>query len=132
MRSPRPSPNDFRTGTKPNYEDALYDIEFDAILIEQSIATQYGILPNDQQELPYAEWSKLVSGLMDNTPLGRVVAVRGEKDQKIIAEMTPWQRKIRSDWRSFVASRTIQQPRSDLAKQMAALERMLANAFGGG
>lgn len=107
-------------------------MEFDAVLIEQSIATQYGILPQDQEELPYTEWAKLVSGLMDNTPLGRVVAVRGEQDQKIISQMTPWQRQIRSDWQAFLAAKTAQQPREDLARQMLELERMLANAFGGG
>lgn len=102
------------------------------MLIEQSIATQYGILPQDQGELPYPEWSKLVSGLMDNTPLGRVVAVRGETDQKIIAQMGPWQKNIRSEWRAFVASKAAQAPREDMKAQMASLERMLAQAFGGG
>lgn len=110
----------------------LYDVGFDAVLIEQSIATQYGILPGQQGELPYPEWAKLVSGLMDNTPLGRVVAVRGEKDHKAIAQMSPWQRKIRSDWQAFLASRAVRQPREQLLAQMADLERMLANAFGGG
>ena len=48
------------------------------MLIEQSIAKQYGILPAAQGELGWAEWVKLVGGLMDDTPLGRVVAVRNE------------------------------------------------------
>ena len=107
-------------------------MEFDAVLIEQSIATQYGILPADQSELPYAEWSKLVSGLMDNTPLGRVVVVRGEQDQKIIAQMNLWQRKIRAEWNSFVASKATQKSPEELRAQMASLEQMLAKAFGGG
>lgn len=107
-------------------------MDFDAVLIEQSIATQYGILPSDQSELPYPEWSKLVSGLMDDTPLGRVVAVRGEQDQKIISQMSPWQRNIRSEWRAFVASKAAAKPAEELRAQMASLERMLAKAFGGG
>lgn len=102
------------------------------MLIEQSIATQYGILPADQGELSYPEWSKLVSGLMDNTPLGRVVAVRGERDPKIIAVMTPWQRNIRAEWQSFMASKAAERPPEELRNQMASLERMLAQAFGGG
>lgn len=110
----------------------LYDVEFDAVLIEQSIATQYGILPGDQGDLPYPDWSKLVSGLMDNTPLGRVVTVRSETDPKMISQMGPWQMKIRSEWRSFLASRTAKKPESELRAQMASLERMLAQAFGGG
>lgn len=125
-------PSDFREKKPSDYEHALYDVEFDEVLIEQSIATQYGILPQDQSELPYPEWSKLVSGLMDNTPLGRVVAVRGEQDRKVIAKMSPWQRRIRSEWQSFVASKAVQKPHTELLAQMADLERMLAKAFGGG
>ena len=124
--------SDFRKRKRPDFSDALYDAEFDAILLEQSIATQYGILPQNQGELPYPEWSKLVSGLMDNTPLGKVVSVRGETDPKIISRMSPWQKKIRAEWRSFVALQAVQVPREDLKAQMASLERMLAQAFGGG
>ena len=69
---------------------------------------------------------------MDNTPLGRVVEVRGEKDQKVISQMSPWQRKIRSEWQAFIASKAVKKPREELMAQMADLERMLANAFGGG
>lgn len=79
--------SDFRT--PPNDPQPLYDTAFDAVLIEQSLATQYGILPAAQAELPYPEWAKLVGGLMDNTPLGRVVAVRGETDRK---NWPPWGR----------------------------------------
>ena len=110
----------------------LYDVEFDAVLIEQSIATQYGILPVAQGELSYPEWAKLVSGLMDDTPLGRVIAVRGETDQKIIAQMNSRQRKIRSEWQTFAASKAIKKPRTELMAQMKHLEEMLAKAFGGG
>lgn len=69
---------------------------------------------------------------MDNTPLGRVVEVRGEKDRKVISQMSPWQRKIRSEWQAFIASKAVKKPREELMAQMADLERMLANAFGGG
>lgn len=125
-------PTDFTGKSLSNSPDALYDMEFDAVLIEQSIATQYGILPKDQAELPYDEWAKLVSGLMDNTPLGKVVETRGETDQKVIAQMNSWQRKIRADWQAFLAEKAKRQPRQDLMAQMAALEAMFANAFGGG
>ena len=125
-------PNDFRKGKQPDYSSVLYDVEFDAVLIEQSIATQYGILPMDQAELPYSEWSKLVSGLVDDTPLGRVVAVRGEQDPKVVAKMSPWQKNIRSEWNAFVASKATEKSTDELRAQMASLERMLARAFGGG
>ena len=124
-------PTDFRT-KRSNIQDAAYDQEFDKVLIEQSIATQYGILPSQQGYLSYSEWFKLVSGLMDDTPLGRVVAVRTETDQKIISQYSPWQRQIRAEWNAFQAQRMSQQSTEDMEQQMKQLERMLASAFGGG
>ncbi len=102
------------------------------MLIEQSIATQYGILPGAQGELPYAEWAKLVGGLLDDTPLGRIVSIRGETDRQVLANMTPWQKKIRSEWQAFLAGKQSGQPPEKLRNQMAQLEKMLARAFGGG
>lgn len=101
-------------------------------MIEQSIATQYGVLPDAQGELSYPAWAKLVSGLMDDTPLGRVVAIRAETDRQVIAKMTPWQRQIRSEWQSFKAKQQEQQSPEQLRRQMSQLEEMLARAFGGG
>lgn len=124
-------PTDFRT-KRNNFQDSAYDQDYDKVLIEQSIATQYGILPGQQGDLPYSEWSKLVSGLMDDTPLGRVVAVRTETDRKVISQFSPWQRQIRADWNAFKAQRMKQQSPEDLEQQMKQLERMLAGAFGGG
>lgn len=35
---------------------------------------------------------------MPDTPLGRIVAIRSEKDQKVISKFTADQKKIRNDW----------------------------------
>ena len=112
-------------------ESEVYDLNFDAVLIEQSIATQYGILPAAQGDLPYPEWAKLVGGLMDDTPLGRVVAVRAEQDPQIIAKMGPWQKRIRSEWQRFLAGKAQKQDPAALRRQMRDLEAMIARAFGG-
>lgn len=131
MKSPKKSRPDFKGKKQPN-EDSSYDVEYDAELIEQSLAKQYGVLPVDQAELPYWEWARLVGGLMDDTPLGRVVAIRTEQDRERIRQFTPWQRAIRNEWNAFKA-RTVTQVKSEkeLRQDMAALEKMLANAFGG-
>ena len=68
---------------------------------------------------------------MDDTPLGRVVAVRTETDQKVISQYSPWQRQIRADWNAFKAQRMSQQSAEDMEYQMKQLERMIASAFGG-
>ena len=40
----------------------------------------------------------MLSGIMPETPLGRVVSIRAEKDPKIIKNFTKEQKKIRNDW----------------------------------
>lgn len=130
MKSRRLWISDFRT--PPNDPQPLYDTAFDAVLIEQSLATQYGILPAAQEELPYSEWAKLVGGLMDNTPLGRVVAVRGETDRKKLAAMGPWAQRIHQQWQAHLARRALETTSpADLRRQMDGLEAAMAKLFGG-
>lgn len=98
------------------------------MLIEQSIAKQYGVLPSEQENLRYADWAKMVGGLMDDTPLGRVVAIRSEKDADVIRRMTPDQRKIKSEWTTYQASKTT---KGEQRQQMKQIQAMIASMFGG-
>lgn len=66
-------------------------------LIEASFAQQYGIRLR-KTEMNWDEFLVYLSGLNSETPLGRIVQIRSEKDPKRIKEMTPEQRKIRHDW----------------------------------
>lgn len=76
------------------------------------------------------DWVKLVSGLMDDTPLGRVVAVRSEDNPDVLKGFTPAQHRIRSEWRDFQAKRQAQtMSMDDWTRQMAELERQLAAVF---
>lgn len=113
--------------------DYWYDPDHDEILIEQSIAKQYGVIPSMQGELKYSDWAKMVSGLMEDTPLGRIVQIRSETDRDTLKRFTPEQRKIRSDWQRFRAEQVMRDPNSrmEYARQMQALERSFAVAFGG-
>ncbi len=121
---------DFTTKSKKkNKYDDFYDLEYDAVLIEQSIAKQYHILPSQQEELSYSDWAKLVSGLMNDTPLGKVVEIRSEDDAEIIKNMTKEQLAIRSEWQSFVNS-NITYSEEDMQKQSEMLEKMMASLFG--
>lgn len=121
---------DFKKTKQSNNE--FYDIEFDRVLIEQSVAKQYGILPSMQDDLKYSDWSKLVGGLMNDTPLGQVVAIRNEKDRNILKEMTSEQKRIRSEWQSFNSSKAVAIPQEEIKKANNSLEKMLASMFGGG
>lgn len=97
------------------------------MLIEQSIAKQYGVLPSEQGNLKYADWAKLVSGLMEDTPLGQMVQLRTEKDRDVLKRLTPEQRKLRADWALFK-----QQKYKDTAHKtdITALENMMKSLFG--
>lgn len=96
------------------------------MLIEQSIAKQYGVLPSEQGNLKYADWAKLVSGLMEDTPLGQVVKLRTEKDRDVLKRLTPAQRKMRADWALFK-----QKKYKNTAQKtdITALENMMKSLF---
>ncbi len=122
---------DFRN--PPRTREHWYDPDHDAVLIEQSIAKQYGVIPSLQGDLKYSDWAKMVSGLMEDTPLGRIVQIRSETDKDTLKRFTPDQKKIRSDWQRFRAAQIAQDPnaRAEYARRMQALERSFAVAFGG-
>ncbi len=73
----------------------------------------------------------MVSGLMDDTPLGRVVGVRSETNKDIIKNFTKEQRAVRDGWSRFLASRvtTEQFSETDWNEQMAEMERAFEAAF---
>ena len=73
-----------------------------------------------------------MSGLMDDTPLGRVVAVRSERDRKMLEKFTPQQRKMRSEWAAFRARKAAKAFTGEqLRRQMDDLEQMMAKAADG-
>ena len=120
--------HDFR---QPSNEETWYDLEFDALLIEQSIAKQYGVLPTAQGELPWSEWAKLVGGLMDDTPLGRVVTTRSETDRELIKQMGPWQRRVRAEWAAYRAKTRPARDQEADKRALRAMEATIARLFGG-
>lgn len=58
-----------------------------------------------QEDMPVSEYRRLLTGIMEDTPLGRTVQIRSETDPKIIASMTAHEKKIRSDWQAFTMSK---------------------------
>lgn len=79
--------------------DKYYDLFDDWELIEASFLKQYGIrLRQDDEDMSWAEFCSLLSGLMHDTPLGVIVGIRSEHDPKIIAKFTKEQKRIRQEW----------------------------------
>lgn len=93
--------------TSPFGTNKWYDLEYDKDLIAQSVAKQYGILPSAQDEMHYSEWILLVSGLMEDTPLGQTVLIRKENDKERLKHFTQHEHRIRNEWRSFIAKQKI-------------------------
>lgn len=118
---------DFAGQTQPN---SWYDLREDWLLIEASLAKQYGIRIRQQADMPWTEFCTLVAGLMPDTPLGSVVAVRSEKDPKAIKSFTPDQRRIYNEWRLRRAEAKLGNP-ARLDQEMKTLETALERMFGG-
>lgn len=55
--------------------------------------------------MSWDEFCSLLSGLNEKTALGRIVSIRAENDPKIVREFSPEQKRIRSEWGKFLASR---------------------------
>ena len=90
-------------------------------MIEASFLKQYGIRLKTT-ELQYDEFLNLTSCLMPDTPLGQIVAIRSEKDAKIIQEFTESQRKIYDDWHNRKQSNNEQEYAANMDKLFAMLK----------
>lgn len=81
-----------------------YDFYDDWDLIESSIAQQYGIrLRNEINTISWSEVRMLISGLLPDTPLGKVIQIRSENNKEMLKQFTPEMHKIRNDWRNRIA-----------------------------
>ncbi len=87
------------------------------------------MLPSAQEDLSWADWSQLVAGLMEDTPLGRIVAIRLEDDPEVLQRYTPEQRRIRNAWRQRQAKQLRPADEKVIKAQMAQLQQALRAAF---
>ena len=67
-------------------------------LIESSFLKQYGIRIRREDDMPWTEFCSLLSGIMPDTPLGRIVTIRSEIDPKVLKNFTKDQKRIRNEW----------------------------------
>ena len=63
---------------------------------------QYGIRLA-LEDLALGEFLRLLAGIMPDTPLGRLVAVRSETNTEVIKTFGAAERKIRRDWNKRAA-----------------------------
>ena len=108
-----------------------YDLREDWALIESSIASQYGIRLRQASDMPWSEFSNLVTGLLPETPLGAIVKIRSEDDPDVLKKFTSDQLAIRNKWRERQALQQLDNPEV-LKKSMDNLSAMLKSMFGEG
>lgn len=94
-----------------------------------SFLSQYGIRlsTKDFETVSWDEFKSLLTGIDPETALGRVVAIRAEKDKEVLKRFTPEQRRIHDDWQKRNAE-IMSEKKFD--EEMAALEAAFARAFG--
>lgn len=106
-----------------------YDFYDDWDLIESSIAQQYGIrIRNEINTISWSEIKMLVSGLLPETPLGKVIQIRSENNKEQLEHFTPEMRKIRNDWRNRMAKDKLKDEDA-LNKTFDNMEKMLKVLF---
>ena len=75
--------------------------------------------------MTWDEFTDLLAGLDPETPLGRMVRIRTEDDEKVLEHYTPEMRKIRSDWqRKIAAERSEVEMNNFLSSMQEMLKRM--------
>ncbi len=65
---------------------------------------------------------------MEDTPLGRIVAIRSEKDAKTIRKFSPEQRRILREWQKKKA-KEMRKDKKAYAEYWTAMQRELKNAY---
>ena len=113
-------------------EESYYDKDFDWDLIVSSFAQQYGIrLHKEYEKISCQEFRQLLVGLNGDTPLGYVVQVRSETDQKKIKEMTKKEKQIRSEWANFKSKNQKQiQNQKKIELSGDEIDKVLSKLFG--
>lgn len=98
-------------------------------MIVSSFLSQYGlrIRTKEFETVTWDEFRALIAGLSPETALGRVVAIRSEKDKDIIKQFTMDQRRIYDDWRNREVK---EMDEKTFEKEMADLEKMFAAMCG--
>ena len=106
-----------------------YDFYDDWELIESSIAQQYGIrLRSEINTISWSEVRMLISGLLPDTPLGKIIQIRSETDKEQLKHFTPEMNKIRREWQNRLANEKLKDEDA-LNRTFDNMEKMLKVLF---
>ncbi|SHF15571.1 Bacteriophage Gp15 protein [Tissierella praeacuta DSM 18095] len=98
-------------------------------LIEASFTAQYGIRLRNEKDMSWSEFSTLLSGIMPETPLGKVVSIRSENDKDVLKNFTKEQHKLRNEWRNRNIKRIVIMDKKEVERQTQIFQDMCKKAF---
>lgn len=76
--------------------------------------------------MPWEEFCDLISGLLPDTPLGRIIQIRTENDEEVLKNFTPEMKKIRNDWQRKNAMKKSQKDVDDFIASMQEIFKNMA------
>lgn len=79
--------------------------------------------------MDWKEFATLLSALMPETPLGKIVSVRCEENKDILEHFTPEEHRIRNEWRNR-HSLIDEMTEEEMEKAVLGLQETIARAFG--
>lgn len=96
-----------------------------------SVRQQYGLRIQGEEfaEMGWDEFTDLLAGLNEQTPLVRVVQIRTERDREAINRMTPQQRRMRMEW---LRKRALSKTEEETMAFVESMQKQLAGLFGSG
>lgn len=98
-------------------------------LIVASFQSQYGLrLSKELPLMSWAEFCQLLAGIGPDTPLGRIVAIRAERDKDTLKYFTKEQHRIRNAWRSRHKAKT---GKAELEAFLAEMQQAFVAMAGG-
>ncbi|HHX12402.1 MAG TPA: hypothetical protein GX731_06230 [Clostridiales bacterium] len=111
------------------FKEDWYDMYEDWGLIEASFTAQYGIRLRNEHDMPWSEFSTLLSGIMPDTPLGKVVSTRSESDKDTLKNFTKDQHKIRNEWINRNNKKMMKLSDAQLKEMTKGVQEALRKAF---
>ena len=80
--------------------------------------------------MPYSEFCSYLSGIMPDTPLGQIISIRSEKNEDIIKNFTPEQKRIKSEWEKKMASNVSEKELDEVLNGFKEMFKTLAKGGG--
>lgn len=53
------------------------------------------------EDISYAEFARLLRGIMPETPLGTIISIRSETDKETLKRFSSYENKIRKEWNAY-------------------------------